>query len=148
MASMADSKKSKEPVTARKSGSARSAAIVDDSPVSRAAVRECLNTLGMTVVGEAADTGAGFHLFEQTRPDLVTVDLVMPQTEGMSTLDLVRSIKSLSRNTVVIAISTIPFESTQQKIIEAGASAYIAKPVTADKLRAVLSGTGTRKHPA
>src|ERR1700751_3289333 len=124
MASMAETRKGKETATARKSGDARCAAIVDDSPVSRAAVRDCLQTLGMAVVGEAADTGAGFHLCERTRPDLVTVDLVMPQTEGMSTLDLVRSIKSLSKNTIVIAISTIPFESTQQKIIEAGASAY------------------------
>jgi len=62
------------------------AVIVDDSPLVRAQLRQILTRIGATVVGEAGTGTQVQALYEQHKPDLVTLDIVMPLMDGVAVL--------------------------------------------------------------
>jgi two-component system chemotaxis response regulator CheY len=101
------------------------AVIVDDSPLVRAQVRQILTRLGVTVVGEA---GSGLQvqaLYEQHRPDLITLDIVMPGKDGVTAaIELLRAHPDAR---IVMCTSL----SSRDKILacqRAGVRHYVIKP--------------------
>jgi two-component system, chemotaxis family, chemotaxis protein CheY len=104
------------------------ALIVDDSPFARKIIRHHLIKLGCKIVGEAENASQGLKLFEQTKPDIVTLDVMMPEVEGIDTLALFRAMKRDAPDCAVLVVSVIPFEKTRDTFIKEGAMAYIVKP--------------------
>jgi DNA-binding response OmpR family regulator len=105
--------------------------VVDDEPPIIRLVRAKLQADGYAVI--TADRGdAALHLLEQERPDLVILDVMMPEMDGFETL---RRIRATSRLPVIMLTAR---SSDRDKVrgLEAGADDYLAKPFNPDELSA------------
>ncbi len=106
------------------------AVIVDDSPIVRAQLRKILHGMGCTVVAEAATGDQVRALYDQHRPDLITLDIVMPGKDGVTAA--VELLREFPQARIVMCSSL----STRDKILacqRAGVCHYVLKPF--DKAR-------------
>jgi len=122
--------------------------IVDDHQVVRQGLRTFLELQpDIHVVGEAGDGHAAVELVRQLQPDVVLMDLVMPQLDGISATS---QVKALSGQTKVIALTSFTEDDKVFPAIQAGASSYLLKDVSPDELveaiRAAHRGEA-RLHP-
>lgn len=104
------------------------ALIIDDSPFARKIIRHHLVRLGFKVVGEAETAAQGLKLFRELRPDLVTLDVMMPEHEGVTSLTAFRAMRKEAPDTAVVVVSAVPFEKTRESFLQEGALAYVIKP--------------------
>lgn len=65
--------------------------VVDDSAIQRKKLRELFESLGMRVIGEAADGMESLRVVEQVSPDLVSLDIIMPVMHGIETIGYLRA---------------------------------------------------------
>jgi len=109
--------------------------VVDDSVIAVAKLRMALESLGHTVVG-STDSGANaLALYRDLRPDFVTMDIVMPDMDGV---EVTREIISEFPDAVVIMVTSIGQERMVMDALKAGALGYILKPIKADSIRSTL----------
>ena len=113
--------------------------IIDDHEVVRKGVRSYLDTLSdMQVVGEAASGEEGLALVEETIPDIVLVDLIMPGMDGVETT---RRIKEISPRTQIVVLTSYHKDAHIFPALKAGAISYILKDVKMDQLADTLRKT-------
>lgn len=105
-----------------------SALIIDDSPFARKVIRHHLAKLAVKVVGEAETAAQGLQLFRELKPGLVTLDILMPERDGISSLDAFRAMRAEAPDTSVVVVSALPFEKTRDTFLQEGALGYIVKP--------------------
>jgi NarL family two-component system response regulator LiaR len=122
--------------------------IVDDHQVVRQGLRTFLELHeDVVVVGEAGDGLAAVDMVRRLEPDVVLMDLVMPQLDGIAAT---RQVKSLRAGIKVIALTSFTEDDKVFPAIQAGASSYLLKDVSPDDLveaiRAVHRGEA-RLHP-
>ena len=114
---------------------AKTVLIVDDMAFVRRTLREILVEGGYQVVGEAADGRQAIELYTTLKPDVVTMDVVMPELSG---LDATRLILKSHASAKIVVISALGQENLVMEAVNAGARDYILKPFTAaDVLKAV-----------
>src|SRR5438105_12062829 len=101
--------------------------VVDDDPVVRSLMRATLKTDGFTVF-EAADGEEGCRLYEEQRPDLLLVDLIMPRMDGYELCRILRSRPESAYVPIVVATSLDDVPSIA-RAYDAGATDFIPKPV-------------------
>ena len=115
--------------------------LVDDSGLARRRVRSMLETEGYEVI-EAEDGMVALERYFIDKPDLVMLDLVM---RGMYGLDVLTKLRQLDPDARVVVVSADVQESSQQMVQEAGAQAFLVKPVERDHMlaavRRALEGT-------
>lgn len=99
--------------------------LVDDALIMRMKIREIAVAAGWNVVAEAADGVAAVRLYDEHVPDLVTLDLVMPDMDGLETL---RAIRGRDPAASVVMISAVNQKEKLRECIAAGASDFIVKP--------------------
>lgn len=104
------------------------ALIVDDSPFVRAIIRHHLVTAGFRIVGEAENAEQALTMFRQLRPNLVTLDVMMPVAGELDSLAAFRLMKKENPESVIIVVSVLPFEKVRESFLKEGAIAYITKP--------------------
>ncbi|HEY2525521.1 MAG TPA: response regulator [Candidatus Binataceae bacterium] len=104
------------------------ALIIDDSPFARKVIRHHLLKLGFKVFGEAETAVGGLKLFKELKPSLVTLDILMPEHEGISSLEAFRAMKREVPEIAVVVVSAVPFEKTRETFLSEGALAYVIKP--------------------
>ena len=104
------------------------ALVVDDSPLARKIIKHHLLKLGCQVVGEAETAAEGLRMFRELKPSLVTLDVMMPELEGVDSLRAFRSMRHEDPNAKIVVVSIIPFEKTRDTFLNEGALAYIVKP--------------------
>lgn len=117
------------------------ALIVDDSPAARKLIGHQLRQLGCEIVGEAETAVDGLRLFDQLRPELITLDLMMPSRDGVDSMALVETVKRSAPNVGIIVVSSIPFEKLRTDFLEKGVLDYVIKPFndyTIQRLRVKL----------
>ncbi len=114
-----------------------SALVVDDSAASRQIIAYHLGQAGCTIAGEAANASDAAHLFRELKPDIVTLDLIMPVKDGFDSLALVRAIKKEAPHTAIVVVSVIPSEKVRQDFINEGVFAYVVKPFNDFALKAI-----------
>ncbi len=122
--------------------------IVDDHLVVRQGLRTFLELHDdILVVGEAGDGATAVEMVHTLAPDVVLMDLVMPQIDGITAT---RQIKKLDARTKIIALTSFTEDDKVFPAIQAGASSYLLKDVSPDALveaiRAVHRGEA-RLHP-
>jgi DNA-binding NarL/FixJ family response regulator len=112
--------------------------IVDDHPVVRDGLRGMFTGAdGFEVVGEAGDGAQGVLLAESLRPDVVLMDLRMPELDGVAAI---RRLTALGAPCHVLVLTTYDTDSDVLPAIEAGATGYLLKDAPRDELfRAVRS---------
>ena len=118
--------------------------IVDDIPYVRKTLKQILTTHGFRVVGEAENGDEAVRLYQENRPDIVTMDLVMPFKNGVQST---RDILSIDPEAKIIILSAMMQENLVTEAIHAGAKDYIVKPFVTEEVLKVLqsvarSGSG------
>ena len=109
--------------------------VADDASFMRQMIREILEAEGHEVVGEASDGVEALEEYERLKPDLVTMDIVMPRCSG---LDAVRSIIKIDKEARVVMCSALGQEALVTEALEAGATDFIVKPFKPDSVVATL----------
>lgn len=94
------------------------------------------NENGYEVVAEAADGQQAVELFKEHTPDLVTMDITMPEMDGITALKEIKNIKSDAK---VIMCSAMGQQAMVIDAIQAGAKDFIVKPFQADRVVEAIS---------
>ncbi|MCV6614762.1 MAG: response regulator [Cellvibrionaceae bacterium] len=110
--------------------------ICDDSRSLRMLAKRLLSGHGYDVIGEASSGQEAIEKFKQLQPDLVMLDLVMPQVDGKQAL---REIIKDSPSAKVVVVSSLGSEQDIEECLLLGASTYIQKPYAEDVLLHALS---------
>lgn len=105
--------------------------IVDDSPFSIALIRDILEEGGFEVVGTVGNLQEVKDVIEKTRPDLVTMDMTLPGTDG---LECTRAVHEIDKGIKVIVVSSMMDDEIVNDAKRNHVSAYIQKPVDAEEL--------------
>jgi two-component system, chemotaxis family, chemotaxis protein CheY len=115
----------------------KSILIVDDSLYMRTMIKDIVEGAGFTVVGQAANGEEAIDLAFSIKPDIITLDNILPDMIGT---DILKVYTDEKLPTKVVMISAVGQESVIQEGLSLGAKAYIVKPFTAEKLLGILNG--------
>lgn len=105
--------------------------VVDDAVFMRQSLKLMLEKNGYQVVGEAENGKVAIRKYRELHPDLVTMDITMPEMNG---IQAVKQIKDIDRNSKVIMITAIGQESFVKEAVVSGASGFIVKPFKEDQV--------------
>ncbi|GAB7388228.1 chemotaxis protein CheY [Bacillaceae bacterium] len=105
--------------------------VVDDAAFMRMMLKEILTKNGYNVVGEASDGAQAVEKYKELKPDLVTMDITMPEMDGITAL---KEIKKIDPNAKVIMCSAMGQQAMVIDAIQAGAKDFIVKPFQADRV--------------
>lgn len=105
--------------------------IVDDAAFMRRLIRNALESVQYEICAEAANGREGVELFRQHKPDLVTLDIVMPEMDGVAALRAIRSEWPSAR---VIMITAVDQRQYMQQVLELGVSDFVVKPFDDDRI--------------
>lgn len=112
--------------------------IVDDAAFMRMMIRDILSKNGFEVVGEAQDGAQAVEKYKELKPDLITMDITMPEMDGITAL---KEIKKLDGNAKVIMCSAMGQQAMVIDAIQAGAKDFIVKPFQADRVIEAIKKT-------
>jgi two-component system chemotaxis response regulator CheY len=112
--------------------------IVDDAAFMRMMIRDILTKNGYEVVGEAQDGAQAVERFKELKPDLVTMDITMPEMDGIAAL---KEIKKIDSSAKVIMCSAMGQQAMVIDAIQAGAKDFIVKPFQADRVIEAIKKT-------
>jgi two-component system chemotaxis response regulator CheY len=105
--------------------------VVDDAAFMRKVLSDALIAGGHEVAGEAADGNEALERFPDVRPDLTTLDITMPEKDGLATL---RELMTLDPDARVVIVSALGQESKVLEAIKLGARDFVVKPFDAERL--------------
>lgn len=105
--------------------------VVDDAGFLREILKNILQDAGGVCIGEASNGDEAIEIVKATLPDLVLLDMVMPQRNGIQTA---QAIKELHPEMKIIGCSTIDQEAMIQKAYAAGFDAYVTKPFSKEDI--------------
>lgn len=109
--------------------------VVDDSWITIKKLTLILENLGHTVIEKCRDGCEAVEKFSSVTPDLVTMDITMPETNG---IDATKSILRDFPQAKIVIVTSHGQEQMVMEAINAGASGYILKPFRSDKLKEVI----------
>lgn len=105
--------------------------IVDDTAFMRKLLKNILFSAGFDIAGEAENGKQAIELYKELKPDIVTMDIVMPEMNG---IDALKEIKKLDPNAKVVMCTAVGQEQMVKMAIKLGAKGYIVKPFQAPKV--------------
>lgn len=105
--------------------------IVDDAAFMRMMIKNILVKNGYEVVGEAENGRQAVELYNETKPDLVTMDITMPDMDG---IESVKAIRAADPNAIIIMCSAMGQQAMVMDAIQAGAKDFIVKPFQQDRI--------------
>ena len=105
--------------------------IVDDSKTSRKFLRNMLEDAGHEIVSEAVNGAEGVEKYKMYKPDVVTMDITMPNCDGIQSL---KQIKAADSNANVVMCSAMGQQAMVIEAIQSGAKDFIVKPFQADRV--------------
>ena len=105
--------------------------VVDDAAFMRMMIKDILKKGGFEVVGEAEDGVKAVEKFKELKPDLVTMDITMPEMDGITA---VKEIKKIDENALIIMCSAMGQQAMVIDAIQAGAKDFVVKPFQPDRV--------------
>ena len=116
--------------------------IIDDSPVLRIMLGEMLKAMGHTIVGEADSAAGGLKAFKELKPELVTLDISLPDENG---LQVPEKLKKLDPGAKVIVVTGNDQKAVEAKAMSLKALGVLHKPFDEAELAAMVERAGARK---
>lgn len=114
--------------------------VVDDAAFMRMMIKDILSKNGYEIVGEAENGLKAVEKFQELRPDLTTMDITMPEMDGITA---VKEIKKIDPSAKIIMCSAMGQQAMVIEAIQSGARDFIVKPFQADRvLEAVRKAVG------
>ena len=110
---------------------AKNILVVDDAAFMRMMIKDILTKNGYNVVGEAENGAKAIEKYAELKPDLVLMDITMPEVDGIAAL---KKIKSLDPGAMVIMCSAMGQQAMVIEAIQSGAKDFIVKPFQADRV--------------
>jgi len=109
--------------------------VVDDAAFMRMMLKDILLKGGFEIAGEATNGTEAVRLYQELKPDLVTMDITMPEVDGIAA---VKEIKKIDPNAKVVMVSAMGQQAMVIEAIQAGASDFIVKPFQPDRVLEAL----------
>ena len=109
--------------------------VVDDAAFMRKMVTDALSGGGHEIVGEAANGAEAVQCFQELRPDVMTLDITMPEKDGLAAL---KEIIAVDPGAKVIMCSALGQESKVLESIKLGAKDFVVKPFQADRVLSAI----------
>ncbi|HLR75823.1 MAG TPA: response regulator [Virgibacillus sp.] len=109
--------------------------VTDDAAFMRMQLRDILTKLGHEVVGEAENGIEAVKKFKNLQPDLITMDITMPELDGV---EAVKQIKAIDSDVKIIMCSAMGQQGMVVEAIQAGANDFIVKPFTPERIKESL----------
>jgi two-component system chemotaxis response regulator CheY len=110
--------------------------IVDDSNIMRRRIERSSNFEELELVGTAANGLEALELFRKMDPDVITMDLTMPQMDGIECIENIVKIKPAVR---ILVISALADKATAVEAMEKGANGFLNKPFTDRQLNEAIA---------
>jgi len=102
--------------------------IVDDSKFMRKMLSDILTEEGHHIVGEAENAKEATELYKILKPDLVTLDIIMPEVEGIDAISALKEMIHVNSYASVVMVSAMGQEQVVEECMQAGARDFIVKP--------------------
>lgn len=112
--------------------------IVDDAAVIRMMIRGILEYNGFEIAGEAKNGKEAVNMYKELNPDVVTMDIIMPELDGVNAL---KEILEFDPNAKVIMVTAIDQREKLMESIRLGASDYIVKPFEEERVLSAVKNT-------
>ena len=110
--------------------------IVDDAAFMRVSIKNMLVKNGYEVIGEAENGKVGVQKYQELGPDIVTMDITMPEMDGLTCL---KKILEADPKANIVMISAMGQESMLREAVLSGAKGFIVKPFKEDVIVAALN---------
>lgn len=110
--------------------------VVDDAIFMRKMIAEILVENGMDVIGEADNGSSAVERYKELKPDLVTMDIIMPEMNG---IDAVRQIIAIDAQANIVMCSALGQQALVQEAITAGAKDFLIKPFNPSRVVEVVN---------
>jgi two-component system, chemotaxis family, chemotaxis protein CheY len=110
--------------------------IVDDSNIVRRLIERSQQNERLQVVGTAANGRQALEVFKRTNPDVVTMDLTMPEMDG---IECVEKLVALKPEIMILVVSALADKATAVEAIRKGANGFLCKPFTERELNDALT---------
>ncbi len=110
--------------------------IVDDTQFMRKMLRDIFEKHGFKIVGEASNGKEAVKLYEELSPNLTTMDISMPEMDGIEAL---KAIMKIDPEAQVLMVSAMGFQSKVLEAVKAGAKNFIVKPLDEEKVIEVVN---------
>ena len=109
--------------------------VVDDVAFMRMMLKDILLKGGFEIAGEATNGAEAVRLYQELKPDLVTMDITMPEVDGIAA---VKEIKKIDPNAKVVMVSAMGQQAMVIEAIRSGAADFIVKPFQPDRVLEAL----------
>jgi two-component system chemotaxis response regulator CheY len=109
--------------------------IVDDSHIILDAIENWLKEFRLEIVGKAFNGKDAVEIVKEKHPDIVTLDITMPEMDGLTALE---KILEIAPGTKVIVISALSSRDIALSALRKGAVSYLVKPFTEEELKEVI----------
>jgi two-component system, chemotaxis family, chemotaxis protein CheY len=113
----------------------RTLLVTDDAVIIREMIKDLATQAGWTVVGEACNGEEAIQRYAELRPDVVTLDLVMPDHDGLHAL---RGIMQIDPRAKVVVVSALEQKTVLKDAFKAGAADFVVKPFNRQSLLKTL----------
>ncbi len=110
--------------------------ITDDALFMRVTLKKILTENGFEVVGEAQNGLEAINMYKQLKPDIVTMDITMPEMDGLQAL---KEIRAIDPNANVVMCTAMGQKAMVVEAIQAGAKDFIVKPFQPDRVLEALN---------
>lgn len=109
--------------------------IVDDAAFMRVSIKNMLTKNGYEVIGEAENGKVAIQKYQELSPDIVTMDITMPEMDGLASL---KQILSINPTASIVMVSAMGQEGMVREAVLAGAKGFIVKPFKEDVILSAL----------
>jgi two-component system chemotaxis response regulator CheY len=110
--------------------------VVDDASFMRAVLKDILAANGFQNIYEASDGAAAIDAYQKYRPDIITMDINMPGTDGIQALKIILQINPGAK---VVMVTSVEQKHTVQEAIKLGAKDYVVKPFDRGMVATVIN---------
>lgn len=116
--------------------------VVDDTKFMRKMLTDILKQYGYQVVGEAENGRQAVQRYEELRPDVVLMDITMPEMDG---IDAMKEIRRIDSDAVVLICSAMSQQDLISDALKAGANGYVMKPFKPNRVNEIIRKYGFRR---